>query len=635
MSFRRRLTLFFLAIVGLPMIAVAVLVVQVTEDSRDGKADARLDSGLNTARTVYDKALRDAPDAAGRVATKAGPALQRGDREELMRILRKAVGGPGVVYVKVTDPSGEVLASAGPSSALGVGKSDVRLPGGRTIATIQVGTLTPENVLENVSKLTGRDVAIVTDDGLLGSTRDLGDADLPKAGDGGVDLELTDETLRAAALSLNGAPEGARLVLLTPREAGFVASEPLVAVILGIFFAVAFVLIALLLRNLQRRVAAMLQAARRIGDGDFTGKVPVEGNDEMAGLAREFNKMSERLSAQMGELNRQQEELDESVQRIGEAFASGLDRRALLEIVNETAATACSAEAGRVVLNEGPDGPQVLMTQGSPAALGGVLEEAGSTAAANRGSGDACDGDLHAMATAIMDRRDADSVLCTIAVARQGQPFEPREREVLRYLLRQAVVSIENIGLHERVAEQAVTDDLTGIPNHRHFNGWIEQELARIERFGGELSLVLVDIDNFKEVNDTYGHLLGDRVLEEMGRLLRIESRGIDLAARYGGEEFVLALPETSLDGAVEVAERLRRRIERTRVPTDVEGPPIEVTASLGVANLPADAGEIRSLISAADEALYDAKRAGKNQVSRADSIVTGSSQGKRIKRRS
>ena len=287
------------------------------------------------------------------------------------------------------------------------------------------------------------------------------------------------------------------------------------------------------------------------------------------------------------------------------------------------------------MLNEGPDGPQILATHESPLALGGVLEEAGSTAASNRGSGDAADGDLHAMATAIMDRRDADAVLCTIAVARKGEPFDSREREVLRYLLRQAVVSIENIGLHERVAEQAVTDDLTGIPNHRHFNTWIEQELARIERFGGELSLVLVDIDNFKEVNDTHGHLLGDRVLEEMGRLLRIESRGIDLAARYGGEEFVLALPETSPEGAVEVAERLRRRIERTRVPTDGDGPPIEVTASLGVANLPADAGEIRSLISAADEALYDAKRTGKNRVSRADTGVTASSQGKRAKRRS
>ena len=135
---------------------------------------------------------------------------------------------------------------------------------------------------------------------------------------------------------------------------------------------------------------------------------------------------------------------------------------------------------------------------------------------------------------------------------------------MLRYLIGQASISVENIGLHERVAEQAVTDALTGLPNNRRFHELIERETQRLGRFGGELSLILLDIDDFKRVNDTFGHLQGDEVLRALGAFLQLESRGVDEPARYGGEEFVLALPETPKGGAVEVAERIRERIETT-----------------------------------------------------------------------
>jgi diguanylate cyclase (GGDEF)-like protein len=635
MTFRRRLTLYFIAIVALPMIAVAVLVVQVTSDSRDGKADARLDAGLTTVRSLYDSALKAAPRQASRIATEAGQPLRDSDRPALAQIAKDEAGSPGVVSVTITGPDGTKLASAGPSSAIGTGSSAVRLPNGKSVGTVTIGTLTPTGFVDDVKRLTGREAAIGTDDGVLASTTDLGNQEFPDPAADGVSLDAGGSPMRAAALGLNGAPANARLVLLTPREPGFVASEPLVAGILLAFFAVAVGLIALLISGMQRRIGAMLDAARRIGEGDFSREVPVEGNDEMAGLALEFNKMSRRLSAQLSELDRQREELDESVQRLGEAFASGLDRHALLEIVTETAASACDAEAGRVVLSDRPDNPEIMVSDESPTVLDSVLDTAGAAAAANRGAGEASEDGRHAIATAIMDRRDQDAVLCTIAVARRGEPFEPREREVLRYLLRQTVVSIENIGLHERVAEQAVTDDLTGIPNHRRFSEWIEQEVARIARHGGELALILIDIDNFKGINDTYGHLQGDRVLEEIGRVLRIESRGIDLSARYGGEEFVLALPETGTQGAAEVAERLRRRIELTRVSMSPEEDPIEVTASFGVASIPGAGTDARSLISAADDALYHAKRSGKNQVSLSEPVISGPPQGNEHLRRS
>ena len=197
------------------------------------------------------------------------------------------------------------------------------------------------------------------------------------------------------------------------------------------------------------------------------------------------------------------------------------------------------------------------------------------------------------------------AVAGTMALARRGEPFGPAEREVLRYLIGQASISIENIGLHERVTEQAVTDELTGLPNNRHFWDWIDREAARLGRFGGDLSLVLIDLDNFKAVNDSYGHLQGDEVLEALGRMLRLESRGVDEPARYGGEEFVLALPETPKQGAVEVAERVRERIERTPIDGVDGNAPLNVTASIGVATMPTDASEPQALLAAADAALY------------------------------
>ena len=205
-----------------------------------------------------------------------------------------------------------------------------------------------------------------------------------------------------------------------------------------------------------------------------------------------------------------------------------------------------------------------------------------------------------------------------MTVVRQSEAFTPAEREVFLYLAGQVSSSIENIALHELVAEQAVTDELTGLSNARFFRELIAKESARAERFGHELSLIMVDIDNFKQVNDTYGHLQGDKVLRMVGRVLRFESRGVDEPARYGGEEFTVALPETGLEGALDLAERVRARIESEQVPRAGGGGAVSITVSIGVASMPgvADGGE--KLIAAADAALYEAKRGGKNRVATA-----------------
>jgi diguanylate cyclase (GGDEF)-like protein len=143
----------------------------------------------------------------------------------------------------------------------------------------------------------------------------------------------------------------------------------------------------------------------------------------------------------------------------------------------------------------------------------------------------------------------------------------------------------------------------------------MREESARAARFKHDLSLVILDVDNFKQVNDTYGHLQGDEVLRVIGKILAEESRGIDAPARYGGEEFVVALPETDEEGALEVAERIRERIEAVVIPLIEQDGEMRITASIGSATMPAPPADVQDLVAAADGALYEAKRTGKNKV--------------------
>ena len=160
---------------------------------------------------------------------------------------------------------------------------------------------------------------------------------------------------------------------------------------------------------------------------------------------------------------------------------------------------------------------------------------------------------------------------------------------------------------------QAHTDPLTGLANRRRFFEMAEAELARTRRYDAPLSLLMLDIDHFKEVNDTHGHRAGDRVLGSLALICLEVLRNVDVVGRVGGEEFAILLPETGLDGAMEVAERLREAIEKSAVVRE-EGVPLRVTVSIGVAILE-DGTNLDTLLNRADAALYDAKHRGRNRV--------------------
>jgi len=178
--------------------------------------------------------------------------------------------------------------------------------------------------------------------------------------------------------------------------------------------------------------------------------------------------------------------------------------------------------------------------------------------------------------------------------------------------LRKNAVELES--LNTQLREIAVRDGLTGLFNHRHFRECLDNEIKHSQRHGRTFSLVFLDVDHFKKFNDTNGHLLGDKVLRDLGRVIRASARSSTVAARYGGEEFVLLLRDCEKPGAQVVAEHLRKTVEEQPFEGRESQPGGRVTLSLGVATYAEDGEDGVALIAAADRALYQAKKAGRNQ---------------------
>lgn len=206
-----------------------------------------------------------------------------------------------------------------------------------------------------------------------------------------------------------------------------------------------------------------------------------------------------------------------------------------------------------------------------------------------------------------------EGVLCVLNKLNR-KPFSQEDVDTLSTLAVHAGVAIDNARFVERIKQQAVTDSLTGLYNHMEFQKQLTKDICRSRRFKNELSLLILDLDHFKLVNDTYGHQVGDAVLREIAHLMGSHLRAFDKVFRYGGEEFAIILPQTSTHDARLTAERIRHSIAQRSYGTDA-GHGIEVTISIGVATFPHDAQGRKELIGTADQALFAAKRAGRNRI--------------------
>jgi diguanylate cyclase (GGDEF)-like protein len=579
-SFKLKLVAYFMLLSLLPLAAAFWGFSTVAKRSEARRVDARMQGGLRAALAAYDEELSSAARAAENLANNRQfqESLARRDATALRRELH------GARNLRVVGRRGFHVGSQAPLAAerqvLVLGRSGLL---GRVIASVRLDAGLVRR-LHARSGLPSGDRMVLVVNGRIA------------VGDGWLQGPLGAQPGRTGTVDVAGERYRALVAdrLQEQRSAAFAVLSPQAAIdnanegaqrrlLLGLLGAL--LLIALVAyvegRSIVRTVSQLVDAAHAIARGRFNERVPVRGRDELAQLATAFNDMAGQLEARLEELASQRGRLREAVTRFGEALAATHDPDQLLRVIVETAVEATGATGG------------VLLTDRGPIAEGG-----------NRLDGpDTLQIPLHAGSV------DFGTLVLF------GDDFGEEESMTANSLAAQAVVALDNARLHRIVERQALVDGLTGLANRRQCEEALEAELSRAARFGTPLALAVGDLDDFKDVNDRFGHSVGDTVLREFAAVLRDEVREIDLAARWGGEEFVLLLPGTDAEGGAKLADRVRGALERRPILTP-EGTPIHVTASFGVAAFPESGPS--SLFQSADAAMYEAKRTGKNRVTRA-----------------
>jgi diguanylate cyclase (GGDEF)-like protein len=642
------LRLFFVLLVIVPMIALAIVLFALTAESETGKVDAGISAGVRTAFGVYEEEAREAEPALREVAEdpRLHSALASGSGVEGR--LEELIGGErGIVFIELYSPGGERATRAGSARGIAPSAAPVSVDG-ETVGTLAVSLTDAGEFANRVRDLTGLDAAVYRDGRLLAATMDgLEDRESLGGLREARDFDLEGDEYRGRVDSI-GEPVGPPVELAVFRSTSDLAdtiaqNRLLIGGLLLAFLLLAMLSAGIVSRALTGQIGKFLAAARRLARGDFAHPVPATGRDEFAELGREFNSMSGQLEAKIDEVERKRQELEETIRRVGDALATGLDRDGVVALAVRQAVDACEADAGRALplergaFRESRSGREDSRLQeaitlaerrafeAGPEVGAELLEPLDPDVAAprpRRATAAQVD-DAHALAVpmrALVASTDPE-YLGVLSIARRGREFTRQEEELLEYLAGQAIVSIENASLHETVERQAVTDELTGLANARAFRSILEREIERSRRFQSPLGLVMVDLDNFKQVNDEHGHQQGDEVLASVAAVLRDLSRDIDAPARYGGEELAVVLPQTDSEGAELLAERMREAVERLRVPRVGGQGSLRVTASFGVAALPESATDQEELVAAADAALYRAKRSGKNRVERAEPV--------------
>jgi diguanylate cyclase (GGDEF)-like protein len=584
-SFKVKLVAYFLLLSLLPLAAAFWGFSTVAARSETRRVDARLQAGLRATLATYQDALRAADQAAETLARNPSfqGALLRHDRATLQRILRGqphlSAEAPGGFSVGHRDP----LAATREVAVVGSGGT-----GGAVVASVPLNRALISS-LQARSGLESDDHVVLVKDGRIAVAPPGVRGRLELVSGKTQTISLGGTRYRALlAGSLDEQP-GATLGVISPQARIDAANRDATnRLLIGLISSLILVLCVAYVegRAIVRNIRRLVEAARAIARGDLKQRVPVQGRDELALLGRTFNQMALQLQARLDELAAERGRLRDVIARFGEALGATHDSEQLMRLIAEAAVEATSASGGVLIGKNGE-----LVKAGNPDKGKDKIEVPLQAGPISFGS-----------------------------LMLFGDALTDEDRMTLASLASHAVVALDNARLHRIVERQALVDGLTGLANRRQCEDALATELARVDRFGGSLAVVVADLDSFKAVNDRYGHPAGDSVLREFALLLQESLRDIDLASRWGGEEFLLVLPGTDLLGGAQVGERIRVALAG-RIVLSVDGTPIPITASFGVAAAP-PATTASELFASADAALYEAKRAGKNRVQTAPEPV-------------
>jgi diguanylate cyclase (GGDEF)-like protein len=364
----------------------------------------------------------------------------------------------------------------------------------------------------------------------------------------------------------------------------------------------------------------LVRGVKLIAKGDLDHPLNTTSQDEIGVLTHHFDEMRQNLQLKISEI--------ETLYTLGQEMNSTLDYNALINIILEDIIQALGAEKGSLMLYDEESRKLTIRT------ARGLSEKVIESTSVSEGEGIAgmvlklkqpilindCEKDsefLHLKGGKVSSGclmsvpLVAKEVMRGVINISKSEPnsFTKRDLNFFQGLATQASIALENARLYKL----AITDGLTKLYIHRYFQQRLDEEMKRALRYGSEVSLILTDIDHFKNFNDTYGHQQGDRVLKEVAKIMRDSMREVDIVARYGGEEFTVICPEKSCDEIIIPAERLRRNVEEAQF--FINGERVPITISLGISTFPADATEKKMLIERADQALYYAKEHGRNRI--------------------
>ncbi|HET6529983.1 MAG TPA: diguanylate cyclase [Actinoplanes sp.] len=615
MTLRGRLTTAFLAVVLGPVLLGSLFVgITVSTVTRDRTTD-RLDHAATTVRTAISAVCRQlqaiADTVAGLPADDRAAAADRLVRRGLVSTMATG-GNPGWRNCDGRTGGGVAALAAGTGDVVAVQNLDA-------------------GFLERLAASSGADVLLAQ----------------PER-DQRVDADSTTGSADDRPTATRRVPigPGQPLPLVVSVPAGTPLGLYVLLIAAVVLAGTAAVLVARwLARSTTRPLAELAHAADLVAGGDLGTRVPVGRDDEMGRLATAFNRMTRELQAYVQAMTASRDQLRGHLAILGDTLSSTHDLHRILQVILQTALAATSARAGVVLLLDPVDDRLVARcAEGLPeqdlptlrVPLGaGMLGAVAATGQARRGRrkpGGATPGEppgrtyVAVPICAPVAPDDAEPAQQTLGVLalydRLGaEEFDDTDLRTLRTFAGQAGVAVHNVRAHEEAQRLSLTDPLTGLWNYRYLRESLRREVERASRFGRMLTVLVLDLDHFKDVNDRYGHAAGDAVLGEFARRLRAGLREVDVAFRQGGEEFVVLLPETDAYGGAIVAERLGAAIRDIPVPiearrldaTGVVVDRIAVSVSIGVAVYPEHGVTAQDVLDAADDALYAAKRAGRD----------------------